>query len=114
VQRDALLAFYIDIAYHGKFDATYWLGLTYYDAGKPGAAIEWLKRTVEDVPTSTWVAGGRYNLARCYEQLGQLDVARQWLESDKDSPQRYGNLLRAKRLGKSAASRTGPADDEAK
>ena len=35
VQRDALLGFYIDIAYEGKFDATYWLGLTYYDAGKP-------------------------------------------------------------------------------
>jgi tetratricopeptide (TPR) repeat protein len=109
-QRDALLAFYIDIAYHGKFDATYWLGLTYYEAGKPGAAIEWLKRTVEDVPTSTWVAGGRYNLARCYEQLGQPDVARQWLESDKDSPQRHGNLLRAKRLVKGAGSTTASAD----
>ena len=36
--------------------------------------------------------------ARCYEQLGQFDLARQWLESDKESPQRHGNLLRARML----------------
>jgi hypothetical protein len=29
-------------------------------------------------------------------QPGQWDAARKWLESDKDSPQRDGNLLRAK------------------
>ena len=46
-------------------------------------------------PPSPWTPGARYNLARCYEQLGQSSLARQWLESDKESPQRHGNLLRA-------------------
>jgi tetratricopeptide (TPR) repeat protein len=98
VQRKGMLEMFTSIAREGKFHATYWLGLTYYEADKPAAAIDWLKRTVEDDPPSTWVPGGRYNLARCYEKLGRIDLAKQWLESDQDSPQRHGNLLRAKGL----------------
>jgi len=45
-----------------------------------------------------WTPAARYNLSRCYEQLGKLDLARQWLESDKDSPQRLGNMVRARML----------------
>ena len=98
-QRKAHLDHFITIAREGKFNATYWLGLTYYESGKFSIATEWLgQRTVEAVPPSPWTAGARYNLARCYEQLGNVEVARQWLESDKDSPQRPGNLLRAQRL----------------
>jgi len=84
-----------------KHHATYWLGLTYYDEGNYNTALEFLgKRTVAISPPSPWDAGARYNLARCYEELGQLDLARQWLESDKDSPQKAGNLLRAEWLAK--------------
>jgi tetratricopeptide (TPR) repeat protein len=99
-QKKAMLDMFMGIARQGKFNATYWLGLTYYDAGKPGPAIEWLTRTVQGSPPSTWVPGGYYNLARCYEQLGNHELARQWLEADKESPQRHGNLLRARSLPK--------------
>jgi tetratricopeptide (TPR) repeat protein len=103
-QKKAMLDMFMSIAREGKFDATYWLGLTYYESGKPGAATEWLTRTVQDSPPSTWIPGGCYNLARCYEQLGNFDLARQWLEADKESPQRHGNLLRAKALPSKARS----------
>jgi tetratricopeptide (TPR) repeat protein len=102
-QKQAVLDLYTGIAREGKFHATYWLALTYSDAGKPKSAIEWLgKPIVEASPPSPWLPGARYNLARCYEQIGELDLARQWLESDKDSPQRHGNLLRAKMLKQQA------------
>ena len=73
-------------------------------------AIEWLTRTAEDSPASPWLPGARYNLARCYEELGQFDLARQWLQSDADSPQRHGNLLRARQL---AAERPGERSNTA-
>jgi tetratricopeptide (TPR) repeat protein len=100
VQRKSVLDFYTSIAREGKFDATYWLGLTYFEGGNTKVAIEWFTRAVQDSPPSIWIPGGRYNLARCYEQLGQPGLARQWLLSDKESPQRHGNLLRAKLYGK--------------
>jgi tetratricopeptide (TPR) repeat protein len=100
-QRKAIIEHYTGVAREGKFNATYWLGLTYYEVGKYDTAIEWLgQRTVQVSPPSPWTAGARYNLACCYEQLGNYSLARQWLESDKDSPQRAGNLLRAKWLEK--------------
>ncbi len=98
-QREATLNLFTQIAREGKFYATYWLGLSYYDAGRYDAAIEWLgERTVQVSPPSPFTPGARYNLARCYEELGKPDLAKQWLESDKESPQRAGNLLRAKLL----------------
>jgi Anaphase-promoting complex, cyclosome, subunit 3 len=98
-QREAALDNLIAIARLGKFNATYWLGLTYVEDGKCETAIEWLgQRTVQTAPPSPWTPGARYNLARCYEQLGKFDLAREWLESDNDSPQRAGNLLRSKWL----------------
>jgi len=100
-QRKAIIELYTGVAREGKFNATYWLGLTYYETGKYDTAIEWLgQRTVQVSPPSTWTPGARYNLARSYEQLGNYALASQWLESDKDSPQRPGNLLRAKLLKK--------------
>jgi hypothetical protein len=98
-QQKAYLDHFIAIARLGKFNATYWLALTYYESGKYETAIEWLgQRTVQAVPPSPWTPGARYNLARSYEQLGKMELARQWLLSDADSPQRAGNLLRAKML----------------
>ena len=113
--KKELLETILDTAYRSKHNATYWLGLTYFEAalategdGKRGnyeAAMEWLeKRSLGASPPSPWVAGARYNLARCYEALGNYDEARKLLEADK-SPQRAGNLLRAKMLaGRSTES----------
>jgi len=113
-QRQSALDQYTAIARDGKFAATYWLALTYSEIGKPNAAIEWLgKPIVEASPPSPWTPGARYNLARCYEQLGQIELARQWLESDKDSPQRHGNLLRSKMLAEEKAAKSAAAPSSA-
>jgi tetratricopeptide (TPR) repeat protein len=97
-QKEAAVKSISEVAYEEKFYATYWLGLTYFEAGKYDAAIDWLKRTVAVDPPSPWTPGARLNLGRCYEEMGRTDLARQWFQSDSDSPQRYGNLLRAKWL----------------
>lgn len=87
-----------------KADASYWLGLLSYDAGKYEVAAEWLKRrSLDALPEGPWAAGSRYNLARTYEALGDRERAIELLEAD-DSPQRYGNLLRARQLRESLAA----------
>lgn len=81
-----------------KNTATYWLGLTHYDTGRFETAIDWLKRrTLESPGENQWKPGARYNLSRTYEALGDLETARRALLLD-DSPQRHGNLLRARYL----------------
>jgi hypothetical protein len=113
-QRQVMLDMFTGIAREGKFDATYWLALTYFDS-KPEETIRWLVKPVIEVsPPSPWTPGARYNLGRCYEQLGQLDLARQWLESDKDSPQRAGNLLRAKLMAGEQRAGSAAGDTEKK
>ena len=54
-------------------------------------------QTLEAVPNGPWTDGARYNAARCYEALGELEKAIELLETG-DSPQQHGNLLRAKML----------------
>jgi tetratricopeptide (TPR) repeat protein len=84
-----------------KADASYWLGLLSYDAGKYDIAAEWLeKRSLNATPNGPWAAGARYNLARTYEALGNPERAIELLEAD-NSPQHQGNLLRARRLRES-------------
>jgi hypothetical protein len=115
-QQKEMVETFANIARTQKHNATYWLGLTYHEAGNQAGAIEWLAdRTMEAFPPSPWIPGARYNLARCYEDLGQWDAARKWLESDKDSPQRHGNLLRAKWIAQRhpEAAATPSAADEA-
>jgi len=81
-----------------KGDASYWLGLLSYDLGKYKVAKNWLAElTLAASPNGPWTAGARYNLARTLEALGDLPAAIKLLESD-DSPQRHGNLLRAREL----------------
>ena len=75
-------------------------------------SIEWLgERTDQVSPPSPRTPGARYNLARCYEELGKPDLAKQWLESDKESPQRAGNLLRAKLLDTKGATSKAKASE---
>ena len=53
-----MLDFITGVAREEKFDATYWLALTYSEVGKPGAAIEWLGkpvgRSVPAEPVDPW------------------------------------------------------------
>jgi tetratricopeptide (TPR) repeat protein len=97
-QRDAILAVHLAATRRAKQNATYWLGLTYFDVGKYEAAVEWLNERVLGAPLpSFWDAGARYNLGRCFEALGQPEKAIPLYEGSK-SPQQHGNLLRAKWL----------------
>ncbi len=81
-----------------KQDASYWLGLLKADEGNPSVARHWLEeQTLKANPDGRWSTGARYNLARVYEELGELQKAIELLEADK-SPQRLGNLLRAQQL----------------
>lgn len=94
-----------------KQTATYWLGLTHYDTGRFETAVEWLnQRTLETPGENLWKSGARYNLARTYEALGDLETARKTLLLD-DSPQKHGNLLRARYLREKAERQKGPVKD---
>ncbi|MBL9125848.1 MAG: tetratricopeptide repeat protein [Planctomycetaceae bacterium] len=99
---------------HTRQDASYWLGLVAFERQRYAAAVEHLKkRTLEASPTGPWSAGARYNLARCYEQLGRLPEAIELYEADQ-SPQRHGNLLRARQLkGAQPAEETSAAEKPA-
>jgi len=97
-QRSEMLENIIGVARRGKQNATYWLGLTFYEQGNYPVAKDWLlNRTLSVKPKSPWTVGARYNLARTHEKLGEFDEARKLYEAD-DSPQRHGNLLRARWL----------------
>jgi len=85
-----------------KRNASYWLGLIHYETGgsQYEPALYWLKtRTLEAAENGPWTAGARYNLSRVYEATGDLREARNMLLLD-DSPQKHGNLLRARFLRK--------------
>jgi tetratricopeptide (TPR) repeat protein len=89
---------------HAKQDASFWLGLVCYEqADYPVAADYFAKRTIEATPNGPWTQAARYNLARTYEAMGQIDDAITLYESDT-SPQRHGNKLRARRLRGETAS----------
>lgn len=96
---------------HTKQDASFWLGLVAFERGRYPAAIEHLKkRTLEASPNGPWTAGANYNLARSYEALQRLPEAIALYEADQ-SPQRHGNLLRAKKLKGPEATEAPAATD---
>lgn len=81
-----------------KRNASYWLGLIHYETGRYEPAVDWLKvHTLEAAEDGPWTAGARYNLSRVYEATGELEKARNLLLLD-DSPQKHGNMLRARFL----------------
>ncbi|MCA9178525.1 MAG: tetratricopeptide repeat protein [Planctomycetales bacterium] len=81
-----------------KMHASYWIGLVHFEEGNYESASQWFgKRVLEENPNSVWATGARYNLARCYERMDQIAKAREMYLED-NSPQRHGNLLRARRL----------------
>jgi len=94
-----------------KGDASYWLGLLSYDLGKYEVAKNWLAvLTLAASPDGPWTESARYNLARTLEALGDLPAAIEVLESD-DSPQRYGNLLRARQLKQQLETKAETGDE---
>jgi hypothetical protein len=106
--RQAVLRRLEEVSRQLKQRASYWLGLiafedAYRDPSDYAVAVDYFKRwSLEAYPDGTWAAGARYNLARTYEALGETDKARELYLAD-DSPQRHGNLLRARRLASPSA-----------
>jgi hypothetical protein len=75
--------------------ATYWIALSHAEQGNHDTAIEWFRDLVlAGDPDTPWQGGARYNLGRCYEELGKWDEASRVYLAD-NSPQRHGNILRA-------------------
>ncbi len=91
-----------------RYHASYFLGLLHYDNGDYESAANWLrKRTLEDSPESPWQHGARYNLARAQEAQGDFQSARETYLLD-ESPQRHGNLLRARWIRLHASTSSPP------
>lgn len=80
-----------------KQNATYWIGVLSFDDGKFEVAADWLGRSGLGDADSPWSSGARYNRARALEAQGKFEEAAKLLAEDT-SPQRHGNLLRAKML----------------
>jgi tetratricopeptide (TPR) repeat protein len=99
----------------GKQNASYWIGLIFFEQGDYPNAIDFLdKRTLAAPHKSPWTTAATYNLARTYEADGQLDKAIELYESDKSGPQSHGNRLRARWLKeKSNAAKDDKADSAA-
>jgi tetratricopeptide (TPR) repeat protein len=93
----------LDAHQQHRDDAAYWLGLILLEQQTnetyESAKQYFGKMTLEATADNAWTNGARYNLARCYEALGQFPEAIKLYEADR-SPQRYGNYLRAARLKK--------------
>ncbi len=89
-----------------KDDASYWLGLIALERKDYETAIDYFqKRTLDARPKGPWTAGARYNLGRTYEAMGKMDEAVHQYEAGQ-SPQRHGNLLRARWLKERAATKS--------
>ena len=87
-----------------KEDASYWLGLVAFERGDYDTAIDYFqKRTLDASPKGPWTAGARYNLGRSYEAQGKSAEAVRQYEAGQ-SPQRPGNLLRARWLKERATA----------
>ncbi len=89
-----------------KHLATYWLGLIAFEKRDFNVAIDYFQHWVLDRQLeSPWRQGAQYNLARAYEVIGlrdddqlSIEMAIGYYEQDEATPQRAGNLLRARRL----------------
>jgi tetratricopeptide (TPR) repeat protein len=99
-QRRELLDMVATRIKRSRDDVSYWLGLVQFEKEDYPNAITWLKQSLsDDSSDQPWAGGARYNLGRCYEALGQKQKAIK-LYRDEDSPQKYGNRLRAKWLSR--------------
>jgi tetratricopeptide (TPR) repeat protein len=89
-----------------KQNASYWLGLIFFEEEDYPNAIDFLaNRTLGTDRESPWAASARYNLARAYEASGEPAKASELYESDKTSPQSQGNQLRGRWLKEKAEAK---------
>jgi hypothetical protein len=89
---------YARLAPAAKHDASYWLGLVAFELQNYKTAADYFaKRTIDVDVNSPWRSGALYNLARTQEALELTDDAIS-LYRQIDSPQRHGDLLRARWL----------------
>jgi tetratricopeptide (TPR) repeat protein len=91
-----------------KQDSTYWLGLISFDEGQYEAAKDYFSQVSAEtsrICPSPWIAAAHYNLARTCEAAGETAEAIKLLEEDTNSPQYYGNRLRARRLKEAAGDK---------
>ncbi len=84
----------VDARQHKNDNAAYWLGIILFEQKTFDPAKQYFERTLDATGANSWTNGARYNLARCYEALGQFPKAIELYEADR-SPQRNGNHLRA-------------------
>ena len=99
-EREAALDRIAAILQHTKEYATFSLGMVHYEQGKYEIAEEWFReRIIAGAADSPWIPAARYNLGRSYEALGEWSKARDQYVTDQ-SPQRYGNVLRATMIKK--------------
>jgi tetratricopeptide (TPR) repeat protein len=93
----------------GKVTATYWLGLIQYDTNRFDLAKNWFQqRVLEDGLESDWENAARYNLARTFESLGEIDKATE-LYKFEGLPQEHGNRIRARLINRETESAETPA-----
>jgi len=77
-----------------------------FEEGNYHVAEDFLKTRLLDKSPGAWRSGATYNLARTYEVLAFRDHSREMLDKaielyeQSDSPQQYGNILRARELKK--------------
>jgi tetratricopeptide (TPR) repeat protein len=82
----------------GKLTATYWLGIIQFESSNFESAVDWLKICIfDDHESSALSSAARYNLARCYENLGDVSSAVELLRTKGDS-QEHGNRIRSRLL----------------
>jgi hypothetical protein len=82
----------------GKLTATHWLGIIQFESSNFESAVDWLKICVSDNHESSALSSAaRYNLARCYENLGDVSSAVELLRTKGDS-QEHGNRIRSRLL----------------
>lgn len=84
--------------------ANYWLGLAHYENRNFDSSATWLANQVlADETEQRWRSGARYNHGRALECLGKTAEAIEDYRQDA-SPQRHGNLLRARWLESQAST----------
>ena len=96
---------YLEMAQAASWNAAYWQGLIAYERGEYSLAADHFEnRVLGTKPDSPWAEGARYNWARSLEAEGKFEQAASLLQGDPmeskadKSPQRHGNLLRARWL----------------
>lgn len=78
----------------------YWMAIALYELQSFPNSADWLRRLQTKFRgrgAAQWSTGSRYNLARAYEAMGDIERARKLYQADQ-SPQRAGSVIRARLL----------------